>query len=440
MTAPHRIVMVLALAGLGGCITDPVTGKSVIGRPTSDAEEEQMGASYRPQILAQFKGEYPDPALQKYLSDIVVGMGKKSVRPEMPWSFTVVNTSDVNAFAIPGGELFITRGLLWRLDDEAEFAVVMGHEVGHVEHRHAEQGMVRDTGAATIIQAAAERVGLSSLAAPAQTLLLTRFSRDQEREADVQGVKNSYRAGYDPRRGAEVFKKFLALKNGQESATDAWTSDHPLDSERIENIEKLCGETDQRLAGTEPVAGLKVDVPRFTELVAKLREEEKVYDKHDAALAAAQKTGAGKDALVKAIPALKACADALPNHAYLASDLGRAYAASGDAANAQTWLQRAADMHQGLLDPELVLGVMALQSKKFDEAAAHAQKGLEILPDNYPCRYISGEANLGLGRADQAKADFEAVVQSAPPDSAQYKAAASRLGLSQQPAQKKSKR
>jgi tetratricopeptide (TPR) repeat protein len=185
-----------------------------------------------------------------------------------------------------------------------------------------------------------------------------------------------------------------------------------------------------------------VEVPRFDELVAKLRTEQKVYDKHDAALAAATKAGGDKAAITKAIPALLACANALPNHAYFASDVGRAYAIAGDGANAQTWLTRAADMRQGLLDPELVLGVLALSAKRFDEAAAHAERGLEILPGNYPCLYVRGESNLGLGKQDAAKTDFEAVVQSAPAESAQYKASAAHLGLKQQQqaAPKKTKR
>lgn len=437
-----RTLQILALAALGGCITDPVTGKSVIGMPTSDAEEEQMGQSYRPVILQQFTGAYPDAALQEYMGSIVLGMAHNSVRPNLPWQFTIVNSSVPNAFAVPGGEVYITRGLLWRLDTEAQFAVVMGHEIGHVEHRHSVQAMARDPIVALLGQQLGERlIGSADAGNLLAGLGVSRFSRDQEREADVQGVHNSYHAGYDPRQGAEVFKKFLALKEAQggESALGAWTSTHPLDSERIKTIEQLSADIDPRLAGTAPDPDLRVQSGRFAELIAKLRGEEKVYARHDAALEVATKAGGGRDAVAKVIPELTACAKALPNHAVFAATLGRAYAVAGDNANARTWLTRATELHQGLLDPELVLGILALSAKRYDEAAAHAEQGLAILPDNYASLYIRGEANLGLGRNDQAKSDFEAVVKSAPADSSQYKASAEHLGVTAPAAAPKAK-
>jgi predicted Zn-dependent protease len=437
----RRWTLVVSLAVVGGCITDPVTGESKLGKNLSDSEEGQLGAQYKPQILQQFNGAYPDEEAQSYLSGIVLGMAKNSVRPNMPWAFTIVNSSDVNAFAVPGGQLFITRGLLWRLDDEAEFAVVMGHEIGHVEHRHAEQGMVRDQGTATVAQILAEHVGGlgASAIGVATPLLLARYSRDQEREADVQGVKNSYKAGYDPRRGAEVFKKFLALKqsSGGGGPFDAWTSDHPLDEERIATITKLAAETDSRLVGDAPVPELRVQTDRFAAMIEKVRAAEKVYERHDAAVAQVRKAGGDKNAARAALSQLEACAQELPSHAFLANSAGKAAFLAGDAARARSWFEKASGMNQGLLEPEYALGYMSLSEKKFDEAAAHADRGLALLPDNYSCLYLRGEANLGRGNKQQAQSDFNAVMQAAPPDSAEYKNAASRLGIAaQQPAQK----
>jgi len=432
-----RSIPVAALLLVGGCITDPVTGESVIGKPTSDAEEERMGDDYRPAILQQFNGAYPDDALQSYLGGIVLGMAKQSVRPDMKWTFTIVNSSDVNAFAVPGGELFITRGLLWRLDDEAEFAVVMGHEIGHVEHRHAEQGMVRDQGTAAIAQILSDRIGgLGATGIGLGTnLLLARYSRDQERESDVQGVHNSYKAGYDPRRGAEVFRKFLALKNesGGGGAFDAWTSDHPLDQERIATIAKLAGETDPRLVGDAPVPELRVQTERFDGLVAKLRAEEKVYDRHDQAMAKLAKSHGDKKAAAAAISEFEACANELPSHALLADSAGKASYIAGDSPRARTWFEKAAALNQGLLEPEYALGMLSLKSKDYADAAAHADRGLALLPDNYSCRYMRGEANLGLGRQQEAQADFQAVMKTSPPESAEYAAAAKHLGITSQP-------
>ena len=432
--------VVLAVAALGGCMTDPVTGKSVWGRDASDAEEEQMGEEYRPVILQQFSGAYPDAELQSYLGGIVLGMAHKSVRPDLQWTFTVLNDSTPNAFAVPGGEVFITRGLLWRLDDEAEFAVVMGHEIGHVEHRHSMQSMGRDSMIGLLGQLGGKVLGNAQIGSTAAGLLVSRYSRDQERESDVRGVHNSYTAGYDPRRGAEVFRKFLAMKGGGETVMDAWTSSHPLDSERIDNILKLSAETDQRLAGDAPVEGLRVQTAQFSELIGKVREAEKVYDRHDAALAAVQKAKASKESIQAAISEFEACARALPGHAYFANTAGKAHLAVGDAAGAKPWFQQASDLGQGLLEPEVALGKIALAEKRFEEASARADRGLAILPGNYLSNYQRGEALLGEGKQADAQAVFEEVLKSAPQDSAEYAAAAQHLGAGAPAKQKRSKR
>lgn len=446
MTLP-KTTSTLALCGLlclAGCITDPVTGKSVMGMPTSDAEEISMGKSYRPVIVQQFSGAYPDAELQSYMGSIVLGMAHSSVRPELPWTFTIVNSSEPNAFAVPGGEVYMTRGLLWRLDDEAEFAVVMGHEIGHVEHRHTVQSMGRDTLIGAVGQLGGEAIGVPEIGGMVSTLVISRYSRDQERESDERGVFNSYHAGYDPRQGADVFRKFLQMKQqagGGESVIDAWTSSHPLDSERIATIGVLSAEIDPRLEGDRPVPGLVVQTGRFAELIAKLRGEERVYDRHDAALAKIAQQGSSKESIRAAIPEFEACASALPGHAFFANTAGKACLVAGDTARARTWLERASSLNQGLLEPELGLGMLALEAKRYDETVDRAQRGLALLPDNYMSLYLRGEGYLGLGRTDEAKKDFQAVVESAPADSQQSKAAAAHLGAPAKTAPaKKSKR
>lgn len=436
MSRSLRLLVVLGLAALAGCITDPVTGHKVLGMPTSKAEEEQMGLDYRPVIVQQYSGAYPDAALQSYLGSIVLGMAHHSVRPKLGWTFTVVNSSVPNAFAVPGGQVFITRGLLWRLDDEAEFAVVMGHEIGHVEHRHTVQSMGRDTLVGGLGQVLGEAIGAPEIGGAAAGLLVLRFSRDQERESDERGVHNAYTAGYDPRQGSDVFRKFLKMKQeagGSESALDAWTSSHPLDTERIETIKQLSIDTDPRLAGDAPVPGLRVQTGRFAELIAKLRGEQKVYDRHDAAMAKITKAQGSKESIREAVPEFDACARSLPEHAYFANTLGKAYAALGDAGQARSWMERAASLDPELFEPQHVLGILALARKDWQGAAGHAERGLALLPDNYMSHWVRGEAMWNLGRRDDARTDFEAVVKSAPADSQEAKDASQRLGLQPEP-------
>jgi predicted Zn-dependent protease len=440
MLARAAALLALASAALcaAGCITDPVTGKSVIGMPMSDAEENATGLSYRPMIVQEYTGAYPDPAMQSYLGGIVLPMARASVRPELSWAFTVLNSSVPNAFAVPGGQVFITRGLLWRLDDEAEFAVVMGHEIGHVEHRHSVQGMARDPIIAILGGLAGEAVGVPELGAVAANLGISGYSREQERESDGRGVHNAYRAGYDPREGADVFRKFQQMKEeagGSEDILGAWFSTHPLDSERIESIPKLAAAVDPRLAGTQPVPGLRVQTPQFAQLITRLRAEQKVYDRLDAAVNRIGEGGSADDVRA-AIPEMDACARALPGHAYFSSKLGMAYLAAGDNQSARTWLERAASMGQEILEPEYLLSVMALNDKDYARALDRAQRGLSILPGDYRCTYLRGEALFASGRTAEAQRDFQAVLESAPAQSMEYKGAAARIQGSQ-PAQPK---
>jgi len=253
------------------------------------------------------------------------------------------------------------------------------------------------------------------------------YSRDQERESDARGVESSYRAGYDPREGADVFRMFLAMKQEMGDSTPWFLSTHPADEERIANILEMCAQKDPRLAGTAPVQGFRSTTPEWSRLVARLREEQKTYDKFDRAMTSISRSEAGAEAVRAAIPALAECAKELPGHALLVGMLGQAKLVTGDAAGGRADLERASAMDQGLLEPEWILGSIAMREKRWDAAQAHAQRGLAILPGNYPCLAVRGEALWNAGRRAEAEKDFEAVVKSAPEDSEEYRLAEARL-------------
>lgn len=420
--------LLLAVLVAGGCITDPVTGGLVWGAAVSEAEENEMGLAYKPVIVQEYSGPYPDSDLQRHLADIVLPMAKQSVRPDLPWTFTVLNTSIPNAFAVPGGQVFVTRGILTKMEDEAEFAVVMGHELGHVEHRHSVQAMGRQQVFGGLATAVSIAVGESwgEVAGVGAHLWEMGFSRDQERESDIRGVEASYRAGYDPREGADVFRMFLAMKQEMGDSTPWFLSTHPADEERIANILEMCAQKDPRLAGTAEVPGLRRTTPEWTRLIARLREDQKTYDKFDRTLASLSQSQGGAEAVRAAIPSLAECARELPGHALLVATLGKAKLIAGDASG-KADIERAAAMDQGLLEPEWVLGALAIEEKRWDAAASHAEKGLEILPGNYLCLAVRGEARWNSGRKAEAEADFQGVLQSAPQDSDEYRLASARL-------------
>src|SRR5919198_2059291 len=187
-------------AALTACATNPATGKKQISL-MSEEQEIALGQQSDPEVKREM-GVYGDSRLQEYVQGIGMKLARASERPNLPWHFTVVDSPAVNAFALPGGYIYITRGILPFLQDEAQLAGVLGHEIGHVTARHASQQYSRATGA---------QLGLifSSVLLP-QTrpftqlgesglgLLMLKYSRDDEAQADSLGVKYVARSGWDP--------------------------------------------------------------------------------------------------------------------------------------------------------------------------------------------------------------------------------------------------
>jgi predicted Zn-dependent protease len=140
---PSSSVFVLAALALAGmaCATNPVTGGKEISL-MSEAQEIQLGQQSDPEVRKEM-GVYDDPALQQYVQDVGMRLARVSQRPDLPWHFAVVDVPAVNAFALPGGYICITRGLLAHLDTEAEMAGVLGHEIGHVTARHSARAYTR---------------------------------------------------------------------------------------------------------------------------------------------------------------------------------------------------------------------------------------------------------------------------------------------------------
>ncbi|HLQ23125.1 MAG TPA: M48 family metalloprotease, partial [Gemmatimonadales bacterium] len=133
-TASTLLALGAGAAIIWACAVNPVTGKSEFSL-VSESQEIDMGRQ-NAQSVAQSIGYYDDPATQAYVADVGRKMAVASERPQLPWEFHVVNDASVNAFALPGGPIFITRGLLGRLENEAQLAGVLGHEIGHVNARH----------------------------------------------------------------------------------------------------------------------------------------------------------------------------------------------------------------------------------------------------------------------------------------------------------------
>ncbi len=239
-----RIVIPLTLLALAAaCATNPVTGRREVSF-MSEAQEISIANESDPQIKAEM-GVYNDPELQQYVSEIGWRMAKISERPQLPWRFTVVDVPVVNAFAVPGGAIYITRGIMPFLDNEAELAGVLGHEIGHVTARHSAQQYTRQVSglvgltALSIFVPAARPFG--DLSAQALGVLFLKYGRGDELQSDELGARYAARFGWDPA-GVPAFLSTLGRLDeaaGDRRGIPGWLSTHPEPLSRVSEIQPL---------------------------------------------------------------------------------------------------------------------------------------------------------------------------------------------------------
>jgi len=263
----HKVVrFVLLFAALASaliiisCATNPVTGKREFVLMT-ESQEISMGHDADQEIVAQY-GLYPDPELQAYVNGIGQEMAALSHRPHLEWHFRVLDTPVVNAFAVPGGYIYLTRGILAHLNSEAELAMVVGHEIGHVTARHSVKQYTRQIvlmGGLLIGMAASEKFRkYAPLAMVGVQLLFLKFSRDQERQSDDLGVLYGYSAGYDPNQFDDFFATLNRMKeeSGGGIGLPGFLSTHPNTPNRIKDVQAEC----KRVMTEKPATGqLAVD-------------------------------------------------------------------------------------------------------------------------------------------------------------------------------------
>lgn len=239
---PWKLPLLAAgFIALGACATNPVTGKRELAL-ISEQQEVQIGKQAA-QETEQQMGLVKDSALQQYVSNIGMELAKRSERPELPWEFHVIDEATPNAFALPGGPVFVTRGLVTLMTSEAQLATVVGHEIGHVTARHSVNQMSKQQLAQIGLGLGAVLVPdgdqIAGLAGQGLQLLFLKYGRDDERQADELGFRYALDDGYDVR---EMGKVFLALQRSSElegaQKIPDWAASHPAEPERIENVEK----------------------------------------------------------------------------------------------------------------------------------------------------------------------------------------------------------
>jgi predicted Zn-dependent protease len=258
-----RASVILSLALLTACGTttiNPVTGQQE-RTVMSETEEINTGRQQHEEVLKEY-GRYPDEKLQAYVNDVGQRLAKQSHRAHLQWHFTVLDSPEINAFALPGGYVYVTRGIMAYLDSEADLAGVMGHEIGHVTARHGAQRATQQQTAglgvfaASILGAVLESKGMSGAGQMASNVSqsvaagwLAGYSRDQESQADSLGAEYLARNQYNPGNMVDVidvlkqqerFAADRAQAEGKPAPSGAnWLSSHPSNDQRLADIRQI---------------------------------------------------------------------------------------------------------------------------------------------------------------------------------------------------------
>lgn len=226
-----RIVILIAAAAMSGCAV-------------SQQQEVQMGQQYSAQIAQQLP-LINDPEVVRYINVLGDSIAHVTSRRDLDWHFYVVNSSEVNAFAVPGGYVYVNRGLIERATRMDELAGVLGHEIGHVVRRHTVKQMQQQQGAsigvtlACILTQVCNNQASNTAINLGANALFAKFSRTDEAQADEEGFKNVVRAGISPEGLVTMFQKLINERKTSPGAVDAWFATHPLEENRIADVQRL---------------------------------------------------------------------------------------------------------------------------------------------------------------------------------------------------------
>ncbi len=310
-SVPVVLAVLATLSALAGCVVNPVTGRSELSL-VSEAEERKIGAEqYVPSQQGQGGRFQIDPELSAYVSQVGKRLAAVSDR-KFDYEFVVLNSNVPNAWALPGGKIAVNRGLLYELNNEAELAAVLGHEVSHAAIGHGAQAMTRGTLMQGAMVLGAVAVGTNkeyskygdAILGGAQLgaqLVTQTYGRDAEREADQYGIEYMVRAGYDPHAAITLQETFVALFDDKKSNwMEGLFASHPPSQERVDNNRKQVDALMPSLRGRD----LEVGEVRFKQAVAKLQKTKPAYKAFDEAEAAIGKKDY-QSALTKVESAIK---------------------------------------------------------------------------------------------------------------------------------------
>ena len=403
-------------ASLSGCATSPVTGKSILVG-MSEAQEKQADAQAAPHQFSQDLGAIQDQTVNRYVSDLGERMGALTHRPQMPYSYRVLNANYVNAYTFPGGAMGVTRGILADLDDEAQLAALLGHELGHVNARHAAQRQGQNMVAQAAIvglNVAAQNSDWGGLVGMGSQIgasaLLASYSREHEREADALGQEYLVKAGYPASGMVRLHQLLVTEEKSTPSLLQTMFSTHPMSRERMQAAQ-AAADTRFRLSGA-----LDPRRERFMDSTATLRRIRPTIDackNGETAMAAKQ--------YAKAQTEFQSALTKTPRDYASNLRMAQCLQAQGQTARAANYADNAREIYPQEAQAYKLAGVLALQQRDGALAYQNLDRFDRLLPGDAGILFLKGVSLEGMGNRRGAAQHYAAYLrQSQQGNAAQY--------------------
>lgn len=392
-----------SVAVLTGCATNPVTGRRML-MLVGEQEEINQDRTAAPHQFSADYGALQDRALNDYVDRVGRRVAAVSHRPQMPYSFRGVNAVYVNAYTFPAGSVAVTRGMLLDLQNEAELGAVLGHEVGHVNARHTARAMTWGVLAqaavvGTSLVLAQKKAEYGALAAGlgglGTGLLLARYSRDNEREADALGLQYLVKAGYGPQGMVGLMDLLKKLSTRQSNAVETLFATHPMSDERYQTAVAQVG---SQYASS---CDLPLNREAYMDHTAALRAKRgaiEALQKGEEALAAGKANAAE--------PQFKAALQQMPDDYCGLLLAAKCSLAQGRAAEAERYVKAAEEANPGEAQAHHLGGMTALKLKRFDVACQEFDAYEQKLPGNPTTVFYKGYSLEGLGRREAAATSY----------------------------------
>lgn len=406
MRIQSKLFLLITLGFLvTACVTNPVTGKKQFTTMSPEDEIALGTQNYVPSQQAQ-GGQYQvDPDLTLYVQSVGNKLAKLSDRPDLPYEFVVLNNDVPNAWAMPGGKLAINRGLLVYLQDEAQLAAVLGHEIVHAAARHGAQQQTQGTllGLGTLVVGvvAAQKkpeygvAAVGALGVGAQAWQ-SKYSRDHETQSDTVGMKYMSKAGYDPYAAVELQEIFLKLSEGKEPGfIDGLFASHPPSQSRIAANKKEAAK----------YSGGVRNKSQYQKAIAQILKDKSAYEKFEKAQQAM-----GKKNYIDALNLVDSAIQEQPRENLFWDLKGEALLRQEKPAEAISALTKSIEYNPKYFKPYVMRGVAYQATKKPDLAEKDLLTSQRYLPTQVAAYYL-GEVYMAKGNPAKAKEYYQQVAQ-----------------------------